>query len=71
MGVGAHGSCHTDALLVILESPFFVAVTPQEDTRMIAVPLDHPLQQTKVLVVDAHQSVLIDDEYSFTVADIK
>ena len=70
-GKGAHGSSHADALLVVLKSPLFVAITPEDDTGMIAVALDHAFQKSQMLVVDAHQTIFVDYEYSLAVADIQ
>ena len=38
---------------------------------MITITFDHPLQQAQVFFVDTHQTVLVDDEDSLTIADIE
>lgn len=38
---------------------------------MIAVALDHAFQKSQMLVVDAHQAIFVDNEYSLAVADIQ
>ena len=38
---------------------------------MVAVALDHALQQAKMLIVDAHQAVLLNDEDALTVANVE
>ena len=38
---------------------------------MVAVTLDHAFQQAKMLIVDAHQAVLLNDEDALTVANVK
>ena len=67
----AHRLGQTGALDGVLQSPLLVAVAPEDDRRMVPVALDHPLQQSQVLLVDAHQAVLVDDEDALTVADIE
>ena len=38
---------------------------------MIPIALDHPFQKAQVLLIDAHQTVFVDDEDALTVADVK
>ena len=38
---------------------------------MIAVALNHPLQQSQMLIINSRQSVLVDDEDALAVADVE
>ena len=38
---------------------------------MVAVALNHPLQKSEMFLVDAHQTVLVNDKNAFAVADVE
>ena len=70
-GIFPHGSCYACSLNRILDAPFLVAVAPQDDGGVVAVALDHTLQQSEVLLVDTSQSVFVNHQYSLSVADVE
>ena len=70
-GISPHSLGHPTALLGILHAPLFVAIAPQNDGGMVTVAPDHILQQAQLGVVDARQTVLVDDQHPLTVADVK
>ena len=67
----AHGLGHTDTLNRVLQSPFLVAVAPEDDAGVVAVALDQALQQPQVLLVDTHQTVLVDYQDTLSVANVE
>ena len=70
-GILSHGLGQTRTLYRVLQSPFFVTIAPEDDAGVVAVAFDHPLQESEMFVVDAHQSVLVDDQDTFAVADVE
>ena len=66
-----HGCSNPDSPVVPFNCPFFVADTPQDDARVIAVALYHPLQQPDMFPIDPHQPVLLNDQNTQTVAQVK
>ena len=70
-GIFPHRFSHTGPLNGILQSPFLIAIAPQDNAGVVAVTFDHPFQEAQVFLVDTHQSVLVDDEDTLPVTDIK
>ncbi len=62
-----------DALaeVVPLNAPLFVADAPKNHRGVVAVAVDHRLQLTDVVVIDAEQAVFFDDEDAERVASVK
>ena len=62
MAVFPHGSSYPSALVLPLDAPFFVTGTPENDTRMVTVPFNHPLEKTHVFFVHSRQAVFLNHQ---------
>ena len=71
MSIFSHSSSNPCTLNGILDAPFLVAIAPENDRRMIAIALNHVLQQAQMFCIDTCQSVFIDNEDTFSVTDIQ
>jgi hypothetical protein len=65
-----HGLCDLRPLDVPLQPPFFVSNAPEDDGRVVAVPLYHTFQEPDMFLVYAGKTVLLQYQDTQTVTGI-
>jgi len=68
---GLHHPHNIGTALVGFDGPLFVANAPGNDAGMVAVAHNQSFALMQVVIGDAHQAVLVDDQHAQTVAHIE
>lgn len=70
MHVVRHGACYAFAEVLPFDAPFLVADTPHDDGGVVAVATNHVGELLLMIVVDAREAVLLNDENAHAVAGV-